>query len=425
VNQAALVPGNRALSLAANLNRYVQVPSSASLDVTGPFTIEAWVKTVDPSLPQQGIAERYNWLSTDDGGFALRLIAGRPQFWVIRNANAAAMVESPLPLTGGWHHVAGVFTGSELKIYVDGRLDGTTVSSLAPAAGTLSLKIGARGDVPVAPFDGYLDEVRLSAGALYSTNFAPAPHLTATAGPTRGLWKFDDLAATDSSGNGNHGSFQNGATAGGVDEYPEYGSVALDGLGSYVQIPDGPTLDITGKITLEAWIKTTATSANQRIAVRGNYSLKLISASGGNKLKLSLTGAASSNHISSNGLVSAGVWHHVAGVYANGEMRLYIDGVLDNSGAASEGPASASGVLRIGAALDGSELFQGWIDEVRIASKNLYSTTTILREPRLSAVNGTRGLWRFDRHFVSDTSGNGNHGAFFLGAWMSDEVPAP
>lgn len=425
VNQAALVPGNRSLSLTASLSRYAEVPSSPSLDVTGAFTVEAWVKTFDTALPLQGIAERYNWLSSDDGGFALRLISGRPQFWVIRNASVFASVESPTALTGGWHHVAGVFTGSELRIYVDGRLDGTTVSSTPPAAGTRSLKIGARGDAPVSCFDGYLDEVRLSTGALYSGNFAPAPHLTATAGQTRGLWKFDDLAATDSSGNGNHGSFQNGATVGSVDEYPEYGSVALDGAASYVQIPDSPTLDIAGKITVEAWIKTTAASANQRILVRGNYSLKLISASGGNKLKLSLTGAASTNHITSNGSVSAGVWHHVAGVFASGELRLYIDGVLDNSGTASEGPASSSGVLRIGAAPDGSEPFQGWIDEVRIAGKNLYTTATIPREPRLSAVNGTRGLWRFDRHFASDTSGNGNHGSFFLGAGVSTEVPAP
>ena len=55
-------------------------------------------------------------------------------------------------------------------------------------------------------FGGLIDEVRISATALYSANFA------AGLGGPRGLWKFDGQTANDLSGNGNHGTLQSGAT---------------------------------------------------------------------------------------------------------------------------------------------------------------------------------------------------------------------
>jgi hypothetical protein len=58
-------------------------------------------------------------------------------------------------------------------------------------------------------FNGLIDEVRVSAAALYTSNF------TAGLGPgsnVRGLWKFDGQTTNDFSGNGNYGTLQGGAT---------------------------------------------------------------------------------------------------------------------------------------------------------------------------------------------------------------------
>ncbi len=421
-NQDPLVAGNRSLTLLTGLGRYLNVPDAPALDVTGAFTVEAWVQAPNTSLAQQGVVERYRWLAGEDGGFALRLASGQPQLWIIRSAGQSASVQSAHVLTGGWHHLAGVWTGSELKLFVDGRLDASATPGFGPAAGTSSLKIGARGDDATMPFTGEIDEVRLSSGALYAGDFAPSAHLSAQAGQTLGLWRFDDGTANDSSGSGLHGSFVNGANAT-TATFPEHASLALNGIDSYVQVPSSSSLDITGKITLEAWIKTTSTAANQRIVQRGNYSLKLITSATGLKVKMSLTGTIAA-HITSNGTVSPNVWHHVVGVYDNAEMRLYVDGLLDNTKAlANGGPISGTGALRIGISEDGSEPFAGKIDEVRITSKASYTGASFTPPARLAVVSGTRGLWRFDRHYVSDTSGNDNHGAFFFGAGISLEVP--
>ena len=86
---------------------------------------------------------------------------------------------------GDWHHIAGVYDGSETRLYVDGKLRGTVQRSGERTTNRLPLVIG--GDVngngePVSAFDGELDEVRLSIGAVYEADFQPLRRLDAGGG---------------------------------------------------------------------------------------------------------------------------------------------------------------------------------------------------------------------------------------------------
>jgi YD repeat-containing protein len=424
--QAGLVAGNYSVALFAPQDRYVEVASSPSLDMTGAFTVEAWVNTSTPTAAQQGIVERYNWTAGDDGGFAFRLAGGQVQLWIIRNASSWVKAQGTSIITPGWHHVAGVFDGAQVLVYLDGELDGSTAAALVPAAGTASLKIGARGDDHSNPFQGQIDEVRLSTGALYSASFAPVPHLQTIPGATVGLWKFDDQTASDSSGSGNHGAFRNGAVA--STDFPEYGSLALDGVAAYFEVPDSPSLDLTGSVTLEAWVKTNSTAAPQRLLVRagatgGGYSLRLLA---GGRLKMSIYNSTTlSDGLAGTSALSTGVWHHVAAVSdgAAGQYRLYVDGVLDASKSSAVTAGTGASNLRIGAALDGSEPWNGNLDEVRLTRAVVYKDASFVPSHHLTVVDRTKGLWRFDRAYGSDASGWGNHGSFFLGAGIGPDVP--
>src|SRR5262249_25422998 len=107
-----------------------------------------------------------------------------------------------------WQHVAGVFDGNQIRLYLNGNLDGSLSTTNGPASGTSALNIG-KSTYTSYYFGGLIDDVRISAAALYSGNFTPG------LGPgsnVRGLWRFDGQTATDSSGNGNHGTLQGGAT---------------------------------------------------------------------------------------------------------------------------------------------------------------------------------------------------------------------
>lgn len=107
-------------------------------------------------------------------------------------------------------HLAGVVAADELRFFVDGRRVGTTLyESLpkvtpAPPAMTLG-KNGAIG-ANFGPFDGTLEEVRLSQGARYDRDFLPPKELAADS-TTLALYHCADGQGerlTDSSVNGRH-----------------------------------------------------------------------------------------------------------------------------------------------------------------------------------------------------------------------------
>lgn len=68
-----------------------------------------------------------------------------------------------------------------------------------------------------------------------------------------GWWKFDEgtgATALDSSGFGNVGAIRGATYVSGIDQT----GLAFDGTNDYVEIPHSASLDITGPLTVEAWI---------------------------------------------------------------------------------------------------------------------------------------------------------------------------
>jgi RHS repeat-associated protein len=188
----------------------VQVPNSTSINITGSLTLEAWIKP-NSTGTYQNIIARESWnQSGTGGGYQLSLTnLGKVRLDLYQSHNTyTPAIGNTTVSTGAWHHVAAVFDGSQTRIYLDGVLDGNVSSTSAPASGTSSLKIGraSYGDY----FNGLIDEARVSNAAIYTSNFTPQTHLTAS-GSTKGLWTFDCQTPNDSSGNANNGTLQGGA----------------------------------------------------------------------------------------------------------------------------------------------------------------------------------------------------------------------
>ena len=156
---------NQAFSL-DGVSRYVEVPDSPSLSLTGPLTLEAKIRLNTNSV-QQAIIEKYDVPGLN--GYFLRIINGK-LYAAVCNPTLAGAQQPALGTTtvstGDWHHVAAVYDGTTIKLYLDGVLDGSVNSSFAPTNGSASLKIGARGDDANTRLNGLIDEVRIYNRAL-------------------------------------------------------------------------------------------------------------------------------------------------------------------------------------------------------------------------------------------------------------------
>jgi len=150
------------------------------------------------------------------------------------------------------------------------------------------------------------------------------------------------------------------------------GAVKLDGDGDYIRCPNEPAFDITGPITLCAWVKTTNTDTKKTILAKHDVTWRIRLHNG--NFELVLPGLSGVPWFTvSGGFVSNNQWHHVTGVFDGiSEARVYIDGEMVSA-------QEALGILQtneypvaIGRnALWPDRDFEGFIDDVRIYNKAL------------------------------------------------------
>jgi hypothetical protein len=102
-------------------------------------------------------------------------------------------------------HLAAVFTPKELRLFVEGHLADAKSYIGSPWQQTPACVLGAR--VARTPFQGTIDEFRISRTARYAKDFLPPPIFDADS-DTVLLYHFNEgqgETLTDSSGNGHHG----------------------------------------------------------------------------------------------------------------------------------------------------------------------------------------------------------------------------
>jgi gliding motility-associated-like protein len=147
----------------------------------------------------------------------------------------------------------------------------------------------------------------------------------------------------------------------------------FDGTNDYVTIPDNNSLDLSSNFTLETWIYPSSNTGSQVLIGKidetsGNssalaYALRFNS---GNLTFEVGNGSTSRNITSAN--LELNKWQHIAGVFENGSLKLYINGVSQATGTASFTSVQATtSSLKLGAyAGTYGQYFNGSLDEVRL-----------------------------------------------------------
>ncbi|HVV39417.1 MAG TPA: DUF2341 domain-containing protein, partial [Candidatus Paceibacterota bacterium] len=176
------------------------------------------------------------------------------------------------------------------------------------------------------------------------------------------------LSGNDSTGNANTGSIT-GATAGTgqVD-----GAANLSGTSQYITIGNGSSLQITGDMTIQAWINPTDNANYNGIVgktnanVPGPYDFYLVQTTGVPRFFRG-NGTVSTN-VDGTTAVSSGVWSFIAVTMSGTSVTHYLNANTNGSGTLSTTIADSGTSARIGSRADSATMFKGSMDEVRISN---------------------------------------------------------
>src|SRR3989344_6146043 len=165
-NKAPIV-GNVSSILFDGTNDFLDVPHDSELDVDE-ATVSAWIYMAsDISAGTKNIVRKGHF---SNRVFGLDIDGGTKKIrgFVVLGATggAANIVNGSTALSvAAWHYVAMTYDGTNVRVYVDGVLDGTSaVASGTISDNTLSVRIGGQ---PLADpggalaFKGNIDEVRI------------------------------------------------------------------------------------------------------------------------------------------------------------------------------------------------------------------------------------------------------------------------
>ncbi|MCK6211008.1 hypothetical protein KZX45_10675 [Georgenia sp. EYE_87] len=251
----------------------------------------------------------------------------------------------------------------------------------APRLGSVTLTDAATGAFRYVPAAGAVGQdsftFRVRDGQLWSepgtmsvTITAPAPAPTGV----RGQWLMDEGSGTavgDSSGWGNHGTVQ-GTVGWGPGRAGS--ALVLDGSSGYAQVPDNASLDLSGAMTVAAWVRpqvlATQYVVKKATGSRNGFELSL-SSSGRGFFRANEVSSGNLYRVDATSVHPLGTWVHLAGTYDGTTMRFYVDGVLQDSTAGPSAVATNGLALGIGAEPGGYRKLRGGLDEVRLYDRAL------------------------------------------------------
>lgn len=148
---------------------YVTVPDSSDWDFgTGDFTIDLWARFNSLSSTPQHILVHGAIAST---GIALMQYSGTT-VRIYTQDQGSGMSYSWTPSTNTWYHLAAVRSAGVVTFYVDGVSKGTNASTKNITGATGTLRVGTS-DNGNESFNGWLDDVRITAAARWTTDFTP------------------------------------------------------------------------------------------------------------------------------------------------------------------------------------------------------------------------------------------------------------
>lgn len=179
---------------------------------------------------------------------------------------------------------------------------------------------------------------------------------------------------TDTSGNGNNGTLSQATWyASG-----KFGSaLSFNGTSAYASVPDSSSLDLTNRMTLQAWVRPTASSGWRTVMLKENSSeliYGMYARESSNKPSgwiRTTTTTGSSLSAGATPSLPLNAWSHMTTTYDGSNLRLYINGTLRATRAVTGNMPVSSNPLKFGGNAIWGEYFAGQLDNIRIYNRAL------------------------------------------------------
>ena len=371
------------------VNDVVSVNTSATIDsAVNNFTVSFWV---NPRATHQIDAEstsgtggtsgqKYAWGPRNEPGSDAGAGISVGTNGVSVYEHAANYMPATLVYQGtitGWTHVTIVYQNKQPKLYVNGTLVRTGLTS--PRAGVKVRPLDIGGMV-YGYFNGQMDDVRLYNGVLTAGEITA---LANTPGRLVANWKLDEgsgTTASDSTGNGSTGTLQNGPTwvAGKVGS----GALSFDGVNDGIAVSSAvPLTSVANDFAITFWANPRSTheiDPEGTTGVAGVGGQRYVfgptnyggTADVGAGVSVGTNGVSVYEHgagympatLVYQGNISG--WTHVAVVYENRQPKLYLNGTLVRTGYTS--PASTVRVVPWNLGGNSYGYFDGQLDDIKV-----------------------------------------------------------
>lgn len=346
------------------VNDYVQIANDASLNPL-PMTISLWFK--------KAVGADGTILDKRSGNTGYALYVSSGSLYGSYGNGASAVIVNGGPVNDGqWHHAVLRVSSSEIRIFLDSISKDSMTETFTISTSNLYLGQTTGG---AGFFRGFIDEVaiydrllndseinRLGLGLKHSHKMLGIYEKDLV-----GLWHLDNDVLDY--GKANHGTF-NGGTLAKFGAGVEGPAILFDGTDDFINVSHAANIDASSQFwTVSAWIKS---KMNDRaILSKGT--------SGANGYEIGIDSVGNLQFkkngvsLSSFRKINDDAWHLVLGTADSSGMRIYIDGLLDNSNLDFANFIGNSNALTIGKSSNGSSNFGGYIDEVAIFNNSLTS----------------------------------------------------
>jgi hypothetical protein len=403
--------------------QYLSVPNSTQLNLSGgSYTIEMWINpTGNYGNYNTLIAKRIPGGGAVAWEIALYVTTGYLMFY-----NGTVYSSSTAPTANQWNHVAAVYDGTNINLY----MNGTRILQSAITNSDASTSITIANFDNAEPYYGYMSNVRVTKGAaLYTgtTYTVPTQPLTTTVSAgTVSLLTCQSNRFIDTSVNAATVTVTGSPS---VQRFSPFspttvyytnvigGSGYFDGSGDGLTLPDSPAWSMgSGDFTAEAWIYPTSfaneaqimgqwsgdtgsTTLNWALLLSSGLTgyLRLITSSNGSSVLFDLS--------TSTFALTLNAWQHIAAVRSGNTYTIYINGVSRATTTNASALYDATNSFTVGVESNSPvQYFTGYMTDARVVKSAVYTSAFTPNTSPLTVIANTSLLLNYTNAGILDNA---------------------